>query len=63
MSENDEAKKVIVIDLQMPFFSIVVLMVKWALASIPAIIILVIIFSITTSFMGGMLFHGLFASP
>lgn len=60
MNDNDDAKKVIVVDLQMPFFSIVVLMVKWALASIPAIIILAIIFSITTGFMGGLLFHGLF---
>ncbi|MDT4330815.1 hypothetical protein ACQE3E_17840 [Methylomonas sp. MED-D] len=53
---EEEAKKVIVVDLQMPFFSIVVLMVKWALASIPAIIILAIIFSITTGLMGGFLF-------
>ncbi|MGD0960212.1 MAG: hypothetical protein ABSB19_10425 [Methylomonas sp.] len=56
MSDSDDAKKVIVVDLQMPFFSIVVLMVKWALASIPAIIILAIIFSITTGLMGGILF-------
>jgi hypothetical protein len=40
----------------MPFLSIVVLMVKWALASISAIIILVVIFSIVTSLMGGWLF-------
>lgn len=53
---DEEAKKVIVVDLQMPFFSIVVLMVKWALASIPAIIILAIIFSITTGLMGTMMF-------
>lgn len=32
--------EVIVIDLQMPFVSMVMLLVKWALASIPAIIIL-----------------------
>ncbi len=56
MNESDEAKKVIVVDLQMPFFSIVVLMVKWALASIPAIIILAVIFSLVTGIMGGMLF-------
>ena len=53
---DEEAKKVIVVDLQMPFFSIVVLMVKWALASIPAIIILAIIFSIITGLMGTMVF-------
>ena len=56
MSDSDDPKKVIVVDLQMPFFSIVVLMVKWALASIPAIIILAVIFSIVTSLMGGWLF-------
>lgn len=53
---DEEAKKVIVVDLQMPFFSIVVLMVKWALASIPAIIILAVIFSIVSGLMGGFLF-------
>jgi hypothetical protein len=53
---NEDAKKVIVVDLQMPFFSIVVLMVKWALASIPAIIILAVIFSIVSGLMGGFLF-------
>ncbi len=55
MNNSDEPNKVIVVDLQMPFFSIVVLMVKWALASIPAIIILATIFSIVTGFMGGMM--------
>lgn len=53
---DEEAKRVIVVDLQMPFFSIVVLMVKWALASIPAIVILAVIFSIVSSLMGGLLF-------
>lgn len=56
MSDSDDARKVIVVDLQIPFFSIVVLMVKWTLASIPAIIILAIIFSIVTSLTGGFLF-------
>jgi len=55
MSNPDEPSKVIVVDLQMPFFSIVVLMVKWALASIPALIILAVIFSIVTAFTGGMM--------
>lgn len=56
MSDSDDPKKVIVVDLQMPFFSIVVLMVKWALASIPAIIILAVIFSVVTGLTGGLLF-------
>jgi len=37
MSERDEPQRAIVVDVQMPFFSIVVLMAMWALASIPAI--------------------------
>lgn len=56
MNDIDDAKKVIVVDLQMPFFSIVVLMVKWALASIPALIILAVIFSVVTGLTGGLLF-------
>jgi len=56
MNDSGDVKKVIVVDLQMPFFSIVVLMVKWALASIPAIIILATIFSLVTGLMGGFLF-------
>ncbi|MDF2756599.1 MAG: hypothetical protein K0S94_2191 [Nitrospira sp.] len=42
---NDEAniQRVVVTDIHMPFWSMVVFMVKWALASIPAIIILTVI--------------------
>ncbi len=55
MNQSDEPRKVIVVDLQMPFFSIVVLMVKWALASIPTIIILATIFSLVFGLMGGLM--------
>jgi hypothetical protein len=34
MNQSDEPRKVIVVDPQMPFFSVVMLMVKWASASI-----------------------------
>ena len=37
---------VIVTDVRMPFWSMVVFMVKWSLASIPALIILTIFFGI-----------------
>jgi hypothetical protein len=42
---NDEAntQRVVVTDIHMPFWSMVIFMVKWALASIPAIIILTVI--------------------
>ncbi|GAB4262095.1 MAG: hypothetical protein Kow0065_12730 [Methylomicrobium sp.] len=40
---SDDKREIIVTDIQMPFLSMVVFMVKWAIASIPAIIILVLI--------------------
>jgi hypothetical protein len=53
----DEHNKVVVTDIRIPFRSMVVLMVKWAVATIPALIILSvigsIIFGILTSLMGG----------
>lgn len=55
---DQEVKKVVVVDLEMPFFSIVVLMVKWALASIPAIIILAVILSFVSGLMRGLVFPG-----
>ena len=39
--------KVVVTDIKIPFRSMVVLMVKWAVATIPALIILILIGSIT----------------
>jgi len=39
--------KVVVTDINIPFRSMVVLMVKWAVATIPALIILILIGSIT----------------
>jgi hypothetical protein len=49
--------KVVVTDIKIPFGSMVVLMVKWAVATIPALIILSVIGSMTfwviTALMGG----------
>jgi len=49
--------KVVVTDIKIPFGSLVVLMVKWAVATIPALIILSVIGSITfgviNALMGG----------
>jgi hypothetical protein len=39
--------KVVVTDIKIPFTSMVVLMVKWAIATIPALIMLIVIGSIT----------------
>jgi hypothetical protein len=52
------ATDVVVTDIRMPFTSMVVFMVKWAIASIPAVIILtmlaVIIFTLLEGVLGGM---------
>lgn len=49
--------EVVVTDIKIPFRSMVVLMVKWAVATIPALIILSvigsIIFGVITALMGG----------
>lgn len=42
-----------VVDIKMPFWSMVRFMVKWALASIPALIILIVIGVASASFIGG----------
>jgi len=39
----EDRREVIVTDIKIPFWSMVVLMVKWAIAAIPAVIILMLI--------------------
>jgi predicted permease len=46
---------VVVTDVQMPFGSMVIFMVKWALASIPAMVILMIVGTILASTLGVLL--------
>jgi len=53
MSEK-ESQYVVVTDIRMSFLSMVVFMVKWVVASIPAFIILSIIGSILMMLLGGM---------
>lgn len=50
-----QARPVVVTDINMPFGSMVVFMVKWALASIPAVIILAVVFLILSGILGGVL--------
>ena len=38
-----ERSQVVVVDVKIPFWSMVILLVKWAIAAVPAIIILVIL--------------------
>lgn len=46
--------EVVITDIKMPFWSMVVFMVKWAIAAIPAIIILSLLGAILIGFLGGL---------
>ena len=48
--------EVVVVDIKIPFWSMVVLMVKWTLAAIPAIVILFAIAAVISAVFGGV-FH------
>lgn len=54
----DNTQEIVVTDIRIPFWSMVVLLVKWALAAIPAMIILIVIGTIlsmiVSAFFGGM---------
>ena len=45
----DSTNTIVVTDIKIPFWSLVVLMVKWALASIPAVVILVVIGAVASA--------------
>jgi hypothetical protein len=47
--------EVTVVDIQMPFGSMVVFILKWTLASIPALIILAIVGAVIAGLLGGMM--------
>lgn len=49
---NEIEKRVVVTDISMPFMSMVIFMVKWVIASIPAFIILSIIGMLLTGVLG-----------
>ncbi|MDG6778166.1 hypothetical protein QCB44_05550 [Thiomicrorhabdus sp. zzn3] len=51
--ENNSPNEVKITDIKMPFWSMVMFMVKAAIASIPAIIILWIIFAVLAGIFGG----------
>lgn len=40
---EDQEKRVVVVDIKMPFWSMVVFIVKWIIASIPAMIVLALL--------------------
>ena len=51
-----DEQRVVVTDFDMPFVSMVKLMVKWAIASIPAAIILVLLGTMAVGLLKGLLF-------
>lgn len=52
--ETGNQYEVTVVDVSIPFWSMVVLMVKWVIASIPALIILGFLFSLFMALLGGL---------
>lgn len=56
MENLTETREVTVVDIKMPFWSMVVFMIKWAIASIPALIILAILWTLLAALFGGLLY-------
>lgn len=48
----DDRREVVVTDIKIPFWSMVVLMVKWAIAAIPAVIILMLLATLLSVLLG-----------
>jgi hypothetical protein len=57
MADNHEPARVQIVDIKMPLSSMVVFMVKWAIAAIPAVLILFVVSAVFAGFLGG-LGHG-----
>ncbi|MHB8667944.1 MAG: hypothetical protein ACYC7B_10580 [Burkholderiales bacterium] len=49
---SEDRREVVVTDVRIPFVSMVVLMVKWAIAAIPAVIILMLIAGLVSVVLG-----------
>ncbi|MBE0619045.1 MAG: hypothetical protein IH605_00470 [Burkholderiales bacterium] len=49
---TEDRREVVVTDIKIPFWSMVVLMVKWAIAAIPAVIILMILAALFSMVLG-----------
>ena len=48
----EDKREVVVTDIKIPFWSMVVLMVKWAVAAIPAVIILMLLLALISVVLG-----------
>lgn len=53
--DHDQEQRIVVTDIRMPFLSMVIFMVKWAIASIPALFILFALASFALMLFGGMM--------
>lgn len=54
------SSQIVVTDIKIPFWSLVVLLVKWALAAVPAMIILIVIGAVASAVLN-LLFGGSFS--
>ena len=57
---KSDYQEIVIKDIQMSFVSMVVFMIKWVLASIPAFIILAVLFAIISAIFGSLIFGGRF---
>lgn len=48
----DDRREVVVTDIKIPFWSMVVLLVKWAIAAVPAVLILMLIAALISIVLG-----------
>jgi hypothetical protein len=55
MVDDTNKQAVVVTDIRMPFFSMVIFMVKWAIAVIPALFILIVFGVLTWGMLSGLL--------
>ena len=55
----DDKREVVVTDVKIPFWSMVVLMVKWAVAAIPALIVLLVIGAVVSMVMAAIFGGGM----
>ncbi|MCB1737819.1 MAG: hypothetical protein KDI42_06820 [Gammaproteobacteria bacterium] len=55
--DSPSRQEVTVVDIRMPFMSMVAFMVKWVIASIPAMLILGLIFMVFSMLFGGAMNH------
>ncbi len=53
---SNEHREVVVVDVKIPFVSMVILLVKWAIAAIPAMVILIALASLAAMLLSGV-FH------